>query len=95
MYPILTEFSTWIILLFQIRMVLPHEDQFPVTQPNLNCPQSEQSDIVSRLCALAWKERRDFSKYKRAVDTLRERERQAEDHNQSLQEEIITVRNLP
>lgn len=43
------------------QMVLPHENSFLVIQLDLNWLQSEQSNIISRFCALAWKEQTDFN----------------------------------
>lgn len=55
-------------------MAFPLEDQFTVIQPDLNWPKSEQSDIVSKLSALACKEQINFPEHNRAIDSLKEEE---------------------
>lgn len=59
-------------------MVCPmEEDQLQLTQPNLNRPICNQNNIIVGLEAISWRERVDFSDYRKEIATLREEERQA------------------
>lgn len=71
-------------------MVLLHEDQLPIVQPDLNCIQREQGNIVTQLNRFAWREKDNNVEYKRLTYFL-ERE---EAHNQFLYREIVVFENV-
>lgn len=74
-------------------MVLPHNDHFLVVNLDLNWIENEQEDIILRLYALTWKQQTRFAGYRETVMLLAKIERQADNHNHKLQEEIIVARN--
>lgn len=54
-------------------MVLPHENIFPVLQPNLGF-QDTQEDIISDLNTLTWRCRRSAQQYHQVNQVLEEEE---------------------
>ena len=58
-------------------MVLPHENIFPVLQPNLGF-QDDQEDIISSLNTFVWRYRRNIEHYRNTSWVLEEEERRAE-----------------
>lgn len=58
-------------------MVLPHENIFPVLQPNLGF-QDDQEDIIFSLNTFVWRYRRNVEHYRNASQVLEEEERRAE-----------------
>ena len=58
-------------------MVLPHNEIFPVLQPDLRF-EDTQEDIVSDLAAIAWQVRRSDSQYQQVLEVLEREEERAE-----------------
>ena len=58
-------------------MVLPHENIFPMPQPNLGF-QDNQEDMISSLNTFVWRYRRNIEHYRNASQVLEEEERRAE-----------------
>ena len=57
-------------------MVLPHENIFPVLQPNLGF-QDDQENIILSLNRFVWRHRRNVEHYRNASQVLEEEERRA------------------
>ncbi|XP_059078034.1 uncharacterized protein LOC131876612 [Cryptomeria japonica] len=66
-------------------MILPHNDQFLVVNPDLYWPENEQGDIILGLCALAQKKKACFVGYRETVTLLGKIERSSGNHNRQLQ----------
>lgn len=58
-------------------MVLPHEGQISVVQPNLNF-QDEKEDIINQLNTLAWKIQKSLDQYRRVIFSLEREEANVE-----------------
>ena len=69
-------------------MVLPHENIFPMLQPNLGF-QDDQEDIISSLNTFFWRYRRDAKHYWNASQVLEEEERRTE-----ALERVVQRRNI-
>ena len=58
-------------------MVLPHNEVFPILQPNLQFKDT-QEDIISNLVATAWRLRRSGQQYQQVLVVLEREEERAE-----------------
>ena len=57
-------------------MVLPHNEVFPILQPNLQF-EDTQEDIISDLAATAWRLRRSNQQYKQVLIVSERKEERA------------------
>lgn len=70
-------------------MVLRCDNQFPVVELDLNSPYRKQGNIIQGLHALACKQQTNFVGYRKTISLLCKIVKQAKNHEQQLQEEII------
>lgn len=75
-------------------MVLPHNDVFPMLQPNLGF-EDTQEDIISSLVAAAWRFKHSNQQFHQ-VQVVLEREEEIEEHLRGIPvaQEVVIVNRL-